>query len=210
MSSARQIFHLNYVRNQEGLLAHDNHGSQSGDGSINVGVGDFRGASINVGSGGKPTFTPEQMGLTRHPALGGRSVKSESFNIFGIVTGVASLIGLYFTLFQAFPYPKYSSWSTLFLFSFAIAVTSFLISIVLKRRRFENFLFRKYYLEFGTQGGIYLNSFTAICPWCGSRMNLRNVGPKDGPRDDMFICERNPKQHTILLDPTVLPEIEEQ
>ncbi|HET6420928.1 MAG TPA: hypothetical protein VFG19_12260 [Geobacteraceae bacterium] len=190
-------------------MSHDNHGSQSGDGSINVGVGDFRGANVNVGGDGKPTFTPEQMGIIRHPVLNGCSIKSESLNTFGIVTGLASVIGLYFTLFQ-FPQPQYSSWSALFLFSFAIAVTSFLISVVLKKRKFEHFFFRKYYLEAGTQGGIYLNRFTAICPWCGSKMNLRNIGPKYGPRNDLFICERNPKQHTILLDPTVLPEIEEQ
>ena len=190
-------------------MSHDNHGSQSGDGSINVGVGDFRGANVNVGGNGKPTFSPEQMRIVRHPTLGGRSVKSEGLNIFGIVTGVASVIGLYFTLFQAFPQPKYSSLSSLFMFSFAIAAFSFVIAAVLRRRKFEHFLFRKYYLEAGTQGGLYLNKFTATCPWCGSKMNLRNVGPKDGPRDDLFICERNPKQHTILLDPTVLPEIEE-
>lgn len=191
-------------------MSHDNHGSQSGDGSINVGVGDFRGANVNVGGNGKPAFSPEQMGITRHPALGGQSVKSESLGTFGIVTGIASLVGLYFTLFQAFPQQKYSSWSTLFLFSLAIATTSFLVSVVLKRRKFEHFLLRKYYMEYGTKGGVYLNSFTAICPWCRSRMNLRNIGPKNGPRDDMFICERNPRQHTILLDPTVLAEIEEQ
>ena len=190
-------------------MSHDNRGSQSGDGSINVGAGDFRGANINVGGNGKPTFTPEQMHIVRHPALGGRSVKSESLNIFGIVTGVASVIGLYFTLFQAFPQPRYSSWSNLFMFSFAIGVFSFVIPAVLRRRKFEHFLFRKYYLEVGTQGRFYLNKFTATCPWCGSKMNLRNVGPKGGPCDDMFICERNPKQHTILLDPTVLAEIEE-
>jgi len=198
-----------YVRNW-GVFVYKNNGSQSGDGGINVGVGDFRGANVNVGGGGKPTFTPEQMGVTRHPAFGGRSVKSESLGTFGIVTGIASLVGLYLTLFQAFAQPIPSSWSTLFLFLFAVAMTSFVISRVLKRRKFENFLLRKYYLESGTQGGLYLTSFTATCPWCGSRMNLRNVGPKDGPRDDMFICERNPRQHTILLDPTVLPEIEEQ
>jgi hypothetical protein len=200
---------LHYVRNQERILSHYNHGSQSGDGSINVGVGDFRGANVNIGGNGRPIFTPEQMGITRHPALGGRSIKSKNLNTFGIVTGIASLVGLYFTLFQAFPQPHTSSWPTLFLFSFAIATTSFLISAVLKRRKFEHFFFRKFYLEAGTQGGVYLNSFTAICPWCGSIMNLRNIGPKDGPHDDLFICERNPKQHKILLDPTVLPEIEE-
>lgn len=191
-------------------MSHDNHGSQSGDSSINVGVGDFRGANVNVGGNGRPTFSPEQMGITRHPALGGHSVKGESMGAFGIVTGIASVVGLYFTLFQAFPQPNYSSWSTLFLFSLAIAAAFLFISVELKRRKFGHFLFRKYYLEYGTKGGVYLNNFTAICPWCCSRMNLQNIGPTNGLRVDMFICERNPKQHTILLDPTVLPEIEEQ
>ncbi|WP_156226277.1 hypothetical protein [Herbaspirillum chlorophenolicum] len=191
-------------------MSHNNHGTQKGDGSLNVGVGDFRGANINVGGSEKQAFTQEQMSITRHPTLGGRSIKSGSLNAFGIVTGIASLIGLYLTLFSAFPQPKYASWSTLFLFSLAIAITMFIISATLKRRKFEPFLFRKYYLEADTQGGLYLNSFTATCPWCSSKMNLRNVGPKNGPRDDLFICERNPKQHTILLDPTVLSDIDEQ
>lgn len=190
-------------------MSRDNHGSQSGDGSINVGVGDFRGANINVGGNGKPTFSPEQIGITRHPAFGGHSVKRESLGTFGVITGIASLVGFYLTLFPI-SQPKYSSWSTLFFFTLAIAITSFLISVVLKRRKFEHFLFRKYYLEYGTKGGVYLNSFTAICPWCCSKMSLRNIGPKDGPRDDIFICERNPRQHRISLDPTVLSEIEEQ
>jgi hypothetical protein len=40
-------------------------------------------------------------------------------------------------------------------------------------------------------------------------MHLRHVGPKEGPRSDHFICERNPRQHVIDLDPTLLPDIEE-
>ena len=73
-------------------MSRDNNGSQKGDNSVNVGVGDFRGANVNIGGGGRPTFTPEQMQIQRHLALGGRSVKSESLSVFGIVTGVASLI----------------------------------------------------------------------------------------------------------------------
>jgi hypothetical protein len=190
-------------------LSHDNNSSQSGDSSINVGVGDFRGANVNVGGNGKPIFTIEQMGIKRHPAFRGRIVKNETLNTFGIVTGLVSLIGLYFTLFPAFSQPKYSSWSTLFLFLFIIAIVSFGISVVLNKSKFGCFMFRKYYLEEGSQGGVYLNSFTAVCPWCCSRMNLRSVGSRDEPNDDWFICERNPKQHKILLDPTHLPRINE-
>lgn len=190
-------------------MSRDNNGSQEGDNSVNVGVGDFRGANVNIGGGGRPTFTPEQMQIQRHLALGGRSVKSESLSVFGIVTGVASLIGLYFTLFQAFPQPKTSSWPSVFMFAFGIGMFSFVLALGLRKRRFENFLFRKYYFEAGNQDRLYLSSFTAVCPWCQSRMNLRNVGPKDGQRFDRFICERNPRQHTIDLDPTVLPEVEQ-
>ena len=190
-------------------MSHDNYGNQQGDRSINVGVGDFRGANVQVGDNGKPLFTPEQLEIIRHPVLGGRKIRSENLSTFSIVTGLASVIGLYFTLFQGFPNAKHSSWSTLFMFGFVVAATSFLISAVLKKKKFEHFLFRKYYLESGTCGGIFMNKFTAKCPWCGSKMNLRNIGPKDGPRDDLFICERNPKQHTVLLDPTVLPDIDE-
>lgn len=191
-------------------MSKDNHGSQSGDGGINVGIGDFRGSRINIGGPEKPTINSEKMKIVRHPVLGGRSLKSGSLTTFGVVTGIASLAGLYLTLFSAFPQPKYSSWSALFLFLFAIATMSVVISVVLNRKRFEHFLWRKHYLESGTRGGLYLNRFTATCPWCSEKMNLRNVGPKNGPRDDMFICERNPKQHTVILDPTILPEIEER
>lgn len=189
-------------------MARDNLGDQSGDGSINVGIGDFRGANVMV-TNGRPTFTPEQLQVSRHFAFGGRRLKSQGLSTFGVVTGIASLVGLYFTLFQAFPQPKASSWSTVFMFLFGLGVFSFITSFVLQRHKFEPFLFRKYYLEAGAQGGIYVTSFTAKCPWCGTRMNLRNVGPRDSPRDDRFICERNPRQHTIDLDPTVLEEIEE-
>ncbi len=148
--------------------------------------------------------------MQRHPAFfRGRVVKSESLGVFSIVTGVASIAGLYFTLFQGFPTAKYASWSSLFLFLFALAGSCLLLSILLKRRRFESFPTRRIYTELGNRGGVYMNTFTATCPRCGSRMNLRSVGPKDGPRSDEFVCERNPSQHRVLLDPTCLPEIEE-
>lgn len=79
-------------------MEQNNSGSQTGDNSLNVGIGDFRGAHVNVGSQGRLTFTPEELQIIRHPLLGGKSVKSENVSTFGIVTGIASLIGLYFTL----------------------------------------------------------------------------------------------------------------
>lgn len=98
----------------------ENYGSQQGNGSINVGVGDFRGANVNIGGARKPTFTSEQIQIKRHPALGGRKIKANSLSTFGIVTGLASLLGLYFSLFLRFQsqFPRrgqvffYSRWQS--------------------------------------------------------------------------------------------------
>ncbi|MCH4583310.1 MULTISPECIES: hypothetical protein [Achromobacter] len=187
----------------------ENYGSQQGNGSINVGVGDFRGANVNIGGARKPTFTSEQIQIKRHPALGGRKIKANSLSTFGIVTGLASLLGLYFSLFSPFSKPISASWSSLFLFSLAIASICFATSGLLKRKKFE-FFFRKYYLECGSREGIYLTSLTATCPWCGSKMKLRNIKSANKQSQDIFFCERNSTHHTILLDPTFLCEIAEE
>ena len=118
-------------------------GSQGGDNSLNVGVGDFRGANVSIGGDGRTMFTPEQLSVERHLKFGGRIAKSENLSTFGIVTEVASLIGLYFTLFPAFPQSKYSSWSNLFVFLFGVATFCFVVAAVLRRKKFEHFLFRK-------------------------------------------------------------------
>lgn len=192
-------------------MAHDNYGSQSGNHSINVGVGDFRSAHVHVSTGdGRTPIHPEQMAIRRHIVFGRRLAPREELGTFSLITGLASLAGVYFTLFQPFPSAKYSSWTMLFLFSLGIATTCFLISVVLKKHRFSHFLFRQLYLELGSRDGVFVTKLTATCPWCNAKMNLRNVGPKNGPRDDWFVCERNPSQHTVDLDPTALEEIVEQ
>jgi len=70
-----------------------------------------------------------------------------------------------------------------------------------------NMLFRRFYVEASPNDDVYITSFTATCPWCGTKMNLRNVGPAKGRRNDVFVCERNPEQHTISLDPTILTDL---
>jgi hypothetical protein len=177
---------ISLVSFQEPPLPNDNHGDQSGDNSLNVGVGDFRGANVNISHNERPS----------------------NVSIFGYITGAASLIGLYFTLFQP-PLGGQSSWSTFFMFSFVVAVMAVAMSAVLRRRKFDHFFGSRHYLEMSQTGRLAVNRLTAQCPWCGSLMHLRHVGPKDGPREDLFLCERNPRQHTIQLDPTALPELED-
>lgn len=139
--------------------------------------------------------------------FGKRIAPREGISAFGFVTGIAGLLGLYFTLFQAFPNTQYASWATLFVFAFAVGVVCVTTSMVLKRQRFLHMLFRRFFLETNSADDVYLSRFTASCPWCGAKMNLRNVGPAKGQRVDLFVCERNPEQHTISLDPTILPDI---
>jgi hypothetical protein len=189
-------------------LPNHNNGDQSGDNSLNVGVGDFRGANVNINNNERPTFTPEQLHIERHPAFGGRSLDSRSVSVFGYITGAASLIGLYFALFQP-PLGGQSSWSTFFMFSFVVAVMAVVMSAVLRRRKFDHFFGSRHYLEMSQTGRLAVNRMTAQCPWCGSLMHLRHVGPKEGAREDLFLCERNPRQHTVQLDPTALPELED-
>ncbi|MFP3851487.1 hypothetical protein [Pseudomonas graminis] len=189
-------------------MSNDNHGSQSGDNSLNVGVGDFRGADVNINNGERTTFTPEQLHIERHPTFGGRSLDSRNVSVFGYIAGLASLIGLYFTLFQP-GLGWHSTWSTLFMFSFIVAVMAVVMSAVLRRRKFDHCFGSRHFLEMSQSGRLRVNRLTAQCPWCGSLMHLRHVGPKDGPRDDLFLCERNPRQHTIQLDPTALPELQD-
>lgn len=208
IGARRQSPAIPLVMLQEPPLPNDNHGAQSGDHSLNVGVGDFRGANVNISHTERPTFTPEQLHIQRHPALGGRSLDSNNVSIFGYITGLASLIGLYFALFQP-AMGWHSSWTTGFMFSFLVAVMAVVMSAVLRRRKFEHFLGSRHYLEISLSGRLRINRLTAQCPWCGSLMHLRHVGPKEGPRDDLFLCERNPRQHTIQLDPTALPELED-
>jgi len=70
-------------------------------------------------------------------------------------------------------------------------------------------LFRRFYLETDSADDVYLSRFTASCPWCGAKMNLRNVGSAREQRADSFVCERNPEQHTVSLDPTILADVNE-
>ena len=190
-------------------MAHDNYGSQHGNNSVNVGVGDFRGAHVQVGGNQRPTFSVEQMAIRRHIIFGRRLATREVISAFGVVTGVASLAGLYFTLFPLSPGVS-SSWFLLCVFLFGLTATFLGTAIVLKRHRFSHLFFRRLYLELGSHDGVFVTKLTASCPWCNAKMNLRNVGATDGPRDDIFICERNPRQHTVSVDPTSLPEINEQ
>lgn len=155
--------------------------------------------------GPKPTFSIDELGVTRQLALNGFSVRITSFVKFGVWTGsvcVTSILLSHLFSQLTFPVPGF-----LTLLVLGLGMTSLAIAGAMKNKKFEHFLFRRFYLEASQGGRVYISSFTAVCPWCNSHMRLWNVGAKGGPRDDIFICTRNSRQHTVLLDPTALPEI---
>jgi hypothetical protein len=62
--------------------------------------------------------------------------------------------------------------------------------------------------ENGSNEGAYLTRITCDCPWCGSEMKLRIIGPKNN-KEHVLLCIRNPSQHRIIFDPTSMPDLEE-
>ncbi len=182
---------------------------QSGERSLNVGQGDFRGATIHVGDNrGAQQFSSEQLGIERTVLLKRSLARRTAMEAFATVSGLASILGLYFTFFSPFGIKVPSSWFGALFFTLVVAVSFGLVSFVLKRQRFCRLDPFALCLELGKRDGVYLTMLRAACPWCGSRMLLRSVGPKNS-RESAFVCERNPRQHRALLDPTALPEIGE-
>lgn len=153
-------------------------------------------------------FTADEMAMQRHPAFGGRSISMHTLLQYGLPLVVVGLGGMLYTIFR--PFAK-SGGSTLVPFvsmiGFCFGMTAVAISLTLKKRRFEH-LWGRFYLEATEGNRLCINKLSATCPWCGKQMHLRSIGPKDGPKDDLFLCERNPRQHSIHLDPTCLPEIQ--
>ena len=196
-------------------MTSNNFGSQSGDNSINVGNVDFRGSknSFYNCSGHAPIaplIPAEALSIVRHRVLPRCVTPLRRINLFATVTGTASLLSFFIAVWQFFNQSLGTSTFFACLILFVLIVLPFLAYLAaLGKSRFEHFAFRCLYLELGSLDRIHLTRFTATCPECGSNMHLRNVGPHGGPRDDLFICERNPKHHVIELDPTALSDVDE-
>lgn len=196
----------------KGEAMNDNYGDQRGNSSLNVGQGNFKDANVHVGdvvNNAEHKYTPENTGLSRHLVIQNKILKRETLSTFSIISGLASIVGLYFSLFPFMNPTLKGNWSFLFIFILVVSTSAFLTSLFLKRHRFISFLFRRYYLELADNNGIFLTKISATCPMCSAKMNLRNIGPEKGYREDVLICSRNPNQHRIVLDPTVLPDIQE-
>ncbi len=192
-------------------MGSNNLGSQSGDNSMNVGIGDFRGCAfvLGAGRGGVALVPPESLSIVRHTVFPGRAIPIRHLGLFGAVSTTVGLIGAVIGIWQFLNQPfGHAVIVPIFLILFGLAVGFLGDVAVLKRLRFGNFLFARLYLEVGSRGRVHVTRFSGTCAYCGSAMRLRNVGPPQGPRDDMLICERNPKDHGIEFDPTALSDVD--
>ena len=190
----------------------NNFGSQSGDNSTNVGILNFSecGFVHGGGPGGMPLIPPERLSIKRHRVFPRCAIPIRHLSLFGAMTGTVGLLGSVVGIWQFLNQPfGHAGIFPVFLVLLCLSVVFLGNAAVLKRLRFGHLLFGRFYLEVGSRGGVHVTRFSATCPICGSAMQLRNVGPPKGPRDDMFICERNPRDHAIEVDPTALSDVDE-
>lgn len=181
----------------------------SGNNSFNAISSELKDNSIHIGDNytNSNNIDPSILNLKRHfvslPWSSSKKITNMSSILnLGTWGSIASIIGL-------IPYSNNSNHilNNLFMLCFGLSFSIVLLSILLKRTRFSHFFGLKNF-EVGKKNGIYLTEITCDCPWCGSLMKLRMTGPKN-QKEHLLLCERNPAQHRIVFDPTVMPDINE-
>lgn len=191
------------------LIEPQNASIAAGEKSINVQNSTITNSSIHTGDNynNSNNINPDILNLRREfvrlPwSAEGKLGESSGFLTLGTIGSIASIVGIVLPYISSFKYISH------FLFPIlALSVMILLIPTVLKRHRFSHFLGLKN-LEYGKGGKIYLTRINCDCPWCGTEMKLRMVGPKND-KSHLLICLRNPGMHRIQFDPTVMPDIEE-
>lgn len=190
------------------LSAPENGTITAGDRSINAQNSTITNSSIHTGDNynNSNNINPDILNLRREfvrlPwSSEGKLGESSGFLTLGTIGSIASIVGIVLPYLTSFKYIPHFLFPVL-----ALSVMTLFLPAVLKRYRF-NHLFGLKNLEYGKDGKIYLTRISCDCPWCGTEMKLRMVGPKED-RSQLLICLRNPGMHRILFDPTVMPDIE--
>jgi hypothetical protein len=181
---------------------------QSGSNSINTIGSEIKDSNIHIGDNinNSNNIDPDLLNLKREfvkvPwSKDGTLANRSTFQNIGTWGSIASIVGLFVPfltgnfLFQP-----------IVLLMLAIFAPMLLLSLVISRRKFEHFNGLKNF-EISNSGKIFVTKITGDCPWCGSEMHLRMVGPKEH-KQHLLMCTRNPSQHRIIFDPTALSDIE--
>lgn len=181
----------------------------SGDKSVNTIGSEIIDSSIHIGDNYNDSnnIDPNILNIKRHLvnlpwSSNGKVANRSSILKLGTWGSLASIIGFLLPYFTSLSYLPH-----LFILGLGVSLTFVMLSFTLKRFRFTHF-WGLNNLEAGTKDGIYLSKITCDCPWCKSEMKLCIVGPKNYKKHT-FLCQRNPSQHRIIFDSTVLPDINE-
>ncbi|WP_281213454.1 hypothetical protein [Shewanella insulae] len=180
---------------------------QSGSHSVNTIGSEIRDSNIHIGDNinNSNNIAPELLNLQREffkiPwSKDGSLAKRSTFQKLGTWGSIASIIGV----FLPFMTGNLLLQPLVFLM-LAIFVPMLMLSLIISSRKFEHFSGLKNF-EISNSGKIFITKITGDCPWCGSKMHLRMVGPK-GYKQHLLMCNRNPSQHRIIFDPTALSDI---
>ncbi|KMJ45127.1 hypothetical protein AB204_10535 [Xenorhabdus khoisanae] len=132
----------------------------------------------------------------------GKLAKRSTFLKLGTWGSLASIAGIFLPFLTGNYYLH-----SIALIALVFSLPILLMGLLINRFKFQHLLGLQN-LEIGLKENIYLTKITCDCPWCKSEMKLRMIGSKEH-RQHLLICARNPSQHRIIFDPTVLPNIEE-
>lgn len=184
-----------------GSSLHDIHSIptiQTGQDSINIGVGNLPNANIHIGDKIQLTEEPIVYQLDRTNDVR-TPIKALWVFIAGAVNFLAALLELMTNLGVKIPLlpdsPIFMAFAALLMF----------IGLILLRHRFVWLQF--FGIETDLDGYIHFTNLKGICPKCGSTLSVRYVGPKDA-KELIALCSRNPEKHRFTFDPTELPDIE--
>jgi hypothetical protein len=149
---------------------------------------------------------PSNLNIKRHYvklpwSKSGKVANGSSMFNLGALGSIASIFSLLLTNFH-----YSSSWNWI-LPGFGLSMLMVIFSSRLKERRFSHFIGLKNF-EAGIDDDIFLTEITCDCPWCDAEMKLKMID-SENKKEHVLLCERNPEQHLIRFDPTVMPDIEE-
>jgi len=201
------VVHLCEVGAKNKKMKYVNNGDQSDNSGFTVGAGDFRGANLSFNNNGKPIFDWDDLNVRSHVVR--KIPDRSSLAVLGAIGSAASIIGLATTVVKTDISPLAVIMPALIVILFSIIPV--VMSSALRHRRFEPFFGRSLFLQADGDSDVYVTKLYADCPWCrnhgrSARMRLKNVNPKNTERYDLLVCERNPRQHTIEFDPTMLSD----
>ena len=184
---------------------------QTGDQSINIGVGHLPQAhihDIHIGTAvPKERVAIQRVSHGRLAIVGTIPTTGWLLAIGGIGT-VICLVAFFSALTNISSISSLNAVNFWLYLGIAFALL-FVVGLYLRIIRFVHFPWLNLTIETDNNGRLYTTKVQGICPRCGSTVRLRRVGAK-GEKVTKLVCRRNPFQHVWEFDPTELPDIERE